>query len=193
LVRGETRAEAILDATLRLLAEVGYDRLTMDAVASRAGASKATIYRRWRGKPELVMAALSRHAATGTAVDTGSLRTDLVQTLAHMRDSLAQQDGGLVLGLLNAMRDNAVLAGVVRHQLLESKRSLIGEVVGHAIARGELPAGANHALAAEISSSLVFTRLLVTGQPIDDGELAQLVDTALLPVLMSPRPTRRRQ
>ncbi len=59
MVRGEARTDAILDSALELMAATGYDRLTMDAVASRAGASKATIYRRWPGKSELVTAALA--------------------------------------------------------------------------------------------------------------------------------------
>jgi AcrR family transcriptional regulator len=191
----DARADAILDAALQLIAEVGYERVTMDAVATRAGASKATIYRRWQGKPELVMAALARHQAdAGTAAHTGSVRKDLVRTLGAMRDSLAAQDGGLVLGLVNAIRGNAELADVVRHQLVHAKRVVIADVVRRAIANGELPASANHVLAAEISSALVFSRLLITGEPIDDRELVHLVDAVLMPVLTSrPSPERRRQ
>jgi AcrR family transcriptional regulator len=165
-------------------ATVGYDQFTMDAFASRAGASKATIYRRWQGKSDLVMAALSRHSnAVTETVDTGSLRDDLTETLARMRDSLADQDGALVLGLINAMRSNDDLAEIVRHQLVTAKGSVVADVVTRAIGRRELPAGADHALAAEIASALVFSRLLVTGQPMDDGEIAHLVDAVLLPVL----------
>jgi AcrR family transcriptional regulator len=192
--RGDARTDAILDAALQLIAEVGYDRLTMDAVASRAGASKATIYRRWQGKSELVVAALARHRADDPAVgDTGSVRKNLVHTLAGMRDSLAAQDGGLVLGLINAIRDDAELAGIVRHQLVEAKRVVIADVVRRAIANGQLPAGANHALAAEISSALVFSRLLISGEPLDDRELAHLVDVVLMPVLTSAPTAKRRQ
>ena len=59
-VEGERELQ-ILEATLEVLDEVGYDLLTMDAVASRAKASKATLYRRWKGKPELVVAAIMAH------------------------------------------------------------------------------------------------------------------------------------
>jgi AcrR family transcriptional regulator len=173
-----------LDAALDLVATIGYDLLTMDALASRAGASKATIYRRWQGKSDLVMAALSRHSKAVTeTVDTGSLRDDLTETLARMRDSLAKQDGALVLGLINAMRSNDDLAEIVRHQLVRTKASVVADVVTRAIGRRELPAGADHALAAEIASALVFSRLLVTGQPMDDAQIAHLVDAVLLPVL----------
>ena len=184
--RREDRTDAILDAALRLVAEVGYDRMTMDAVAARASASKATIYRRWPGKAELVIAALSRHRPGDAATpDTGAVRTDLVQTLASMRDALAHQDGGLVLGVVNAMRGNPELADIVRHQIVEAKSTLVATVVQRAVVTGELPASANHALGAEVASALVFSRLLVTGQPMDDAELTHLVEAVLLPILMS--------
>jgi AcrR family transcriptional regulator len=184
VVRREARTEAILDATLQLIADTGYDRLTMDAVAARASASKATIYRRWQGKSDLVMAALSRHTpGAAAAADTGTVRDDLIETLARMRDRLASLDGALVLGLINAMRSNDELAGIVRHHLVEAKAAVVGDVVARAIERGELPGTADHALAAEIASALVVTRLLVTGQPLEDGQIIHLVDAVLLPVL----------
>ena len=77
-VAGERETE-ILDATLQILAEVGYDLLTMDAVAARAKASKATLYRRWKSKPELVVTAvMCHHSDTAAVPDTGSLRGDLL-------------------------------------------------------------------------------------------------------------------
>lgn len=192
MVRGEARTDAILDSALELMAATGYDRLTIDAVAARAGASKATIYRRWPGKPELVMAALSRRGTAATAgVDTGELRGDLAQAIKQMRDSLASQDGALILGLLNAMRENGELAEHVRGQVLSAKRSVIGGLVARAIERGELPARADHELASEIASALVFTRILVTGQSLDDAEIARIVDAVLMPVLTSDTKGRR--
>lgn len=193
MVRGDARTDAILDSALELMAAAGYDRLTIDAVAARAGASKATIYRRWPGKPELVLAALSRHGTAPTAsVDTGDLRGDLVQAIKQMRDSLASQDGALILGLLNAMRENGELAEHVRGQVLSAKRSVIGGLVARAIERGELPARADHELASEIASAVVFTRILVTGQSLDDAEIARIVDAVLMPVLTRDTKGRRK-
>ena len=71
------REQEILDAALEVLGEVGYDRLTMDAVASRAKASKATLYRRWTNKLTLVIDALVAQKAAPEPADTGSLRGDL--------------------------------------------------------------------------------------------------------------------
>src|ERR671937_591346 len=85
--RGAARETAILQATLELLAESGYDQLTIDAVAARARCSKATIYRRWPDKAALVVTAVRRHAGqpAAAAPETGSLRSDLLAALAAMR------------------------------------------------------------------------------------------------------------
>jgi AcrR family transcriptional regulator len=183
--RGEEREEAILLATLELLGESGYDQLTMDAVAARARCSKATIYRRWPGKAELVTTAVKRHAGdpAATAPDTGSLRTDLLCALEVMRISLVNQDAARILGLMLAMRSDPELAQAVRDQLLASKREVFGAAVGRAIARGEVPAAADHRLLAEISSAVLLSRLLVTGEPLDDAFIRYLVDAVLLPLL----------
>jgi AcrR family transcriptional regulator len=183
--RGDAREAAILLATLDLLAEAGYDQLTMDAVAARARCSKATIYRRWQGKAELVIAAVRRHAASPTALapDTGSLRTDLLAALEVMRSSLSGQDAALLLGLMIAMSRDPELAIAVREQVLDSKREMFGAAIARAVARGDLPAAADPALPAEISSAMLFSRLLVTGEPLDEPFLRYLVDAVLLPLL----------
>jgi len=179
--RGEVREEAILRATLELLAEVGYDQLTIDGVAARAHCSKATIYRRWQGKAELVITAVRRHSAPPPqpAPGTGSLREDLLAALEAMRSSLAGQDTALLLGLMTAMRHDQELAAVVREQVIDNKR----EVFGAAVTRGELPAGADHTLLAEISSAMLLSRQLVTGEPLDAAFAQELVDDVLLPLL----------
>ena len=183
--RGEVREEAILRATLELLAEVGYDQLTIDGVAARAHCSKATIYRRWQGKAELVITAVRRHSAPPPqpAPGTGSLREDLLAALEAMRSSLAGQDTALLLGLMTAMRHDRELAAVVREQVLDNKREVFGAAVARAVARGELPAEAGHTLLAEISSAMLLSRQLVTGEPLDAAFAQELVDDVLLPLL----------
>src|SRR5436190_9302367 len=78
------REQEILDAALEVLGEVGYDRLTMDAVAQRAKASKATLYRRWNSKATLVVDALASQKTTPPVPDTGDLRTDLLAAFCGM-------------------------------------------------------------------------------------------------------------
>src|SRR5580704_6284092 len=92
--RAEAREQAILDAALSLVIEVGYDRLSMDALAERAHAGKATIYRHWSGKAEVVAEAIrQRHSAEELVADTGSLRGDLLATISSMDASVSSEDG----------------------------------------------------------------------------------------------------
>jgi AcrR family transcriptional regulator len=188
--RGAAREAAILRAALELLAQCGYDQLTIDAVAARARCSKATIYRRWPGKAALVITAVRRHAGQPAMAvpDTGSLRSDLLAALQAMRSSLSGQDAALILGLLVAMHRDPELAGVVREQVLDAKREVFGAVIARAVARGNVPATADSALLAEVSSAVLFSRLLVTGEPLDGAFTEHLVDAVLLPALGQPSP-----
>lgn len=177
--RSDVREEAILLAAMELLAEVGYDRMTVDAVADRARASKATLYRRWSGKAELVATAVGRYAGTALAPPepTGDLRTDLLALLDALRASLVGQDAALVLGLLVAMRHDPALASIVRQTVVDHKHDAFAAL---------LPGSADHAWLAELTSAALFSRLLVTGEPLDEQFLAKLVDTVLLPQIEEP-------
>jgi len=188
--RGAMRETAILRATLELLAESGYDQLTIDAVAARARCSKATIYRRWPGKAALVITAVRRHAGqpVTAAPDTGSLRSDLQAALQVMRSTLSGQDAALILGLLIAMHRDPELADAVREQVLHAKREVFGAVIARAAARGDVPAMTDVALLAEICSAVLLSRLLVTGDLLDDAFTQHLVDAVLLPALGLPSP-----
>lgn len=191
MVMGD-RDAAIRDATLSLLLEVGYDRMSMDAVAARAHASKATIYRRWPGKPELVLDAV-RSRTPGMAVpsDTGSLRGDLVATYRAAVHGTPAEDADLVAGVLRAMRCTPELGDCVRDQVLESKLDVSRTIVGRAVERGELPPGTDPLLLHEVASALWFHRVLVVGAPVDDAFIAHVVDDVLLPMLdRSSRSTR---
>jgi AcrR family transcriptional regulator len=183
--RGAAREAAICDAALALLAEVGYDRMSMDAVAARARASKATIYRRWPGKRELVLDAVrSRAPAELSPPDTGSLRGDIVATLRVMAHGIGGQDAALMAGVLRAMRSTPDLAHCVRAEVLEKKRYIGRTLVARAVARGELPADADPEIWHEVGASLMFFRILVTGEPVDDAFLTHVADDVLVPLLV---------
>ena len=178
------RDAAICDATLALLLEVGYDRMSMDAVASRAHASKATIYRRWPGKQELVLDAVrARGVGLTVAEDTGSLRGDLVATYRSAIHGSAADDADLIAGVLRAMRTAPELADCVRSQVIESKCDVSRVIVARAIARGELPAETDPLILHEVASALWFHRVLVVGGPVDDAFIAHVVDDVLMPLL----------
>jgi AcrR family transcriptional regulator len=178
------RDVAICDATLALLLEVGYDRMSMDAIAARAHASKATIYRRWPGKQELVLDAVrARGVGLTVAEDTGSLRGDLVATYRSAVHGSAADDADLIAGVLRAMRTAPELADCVRSQVIESKCDVSRIIVSRAIARGELPAETNPLILHEVASALWFHRVLVVGGPVDDAFIAHVVDDVLMPLL----------
>jgi AcrR family transcriptional regulator len=178
------RDVAICDATLALLLEVGYDRMSMDAVAARAHASKATIYRRWPGKQELVLDAVkARGVGLTVAEDTGSLRGDLVATYRSAVRGSAADDADLIAGVLRAMRSAPELADCVRSQVIESKCDVSRIIVARAVARAELPAETDPLILHEVASALWFHRVLVVGGPVDDAFIAHVVDDVLMPLL----------
>jgi AcrR family transcriptional regulator len=183
--RDPQRREAILQAALALVAEVGYDRVTVDAIAARAGVSKPTLYRRWpHGKSELVADAIrERHAQGGATPDTGSLRGDLLALIAIQTGQLLE-DVHLACGLLTRMRASEELAALMRDHVIADERRRVDELLDRAVARGELPAGALVSpLFADVAGSLVFTRVTITGEPVDRAFAEHLVDDVLLPIL----------
>jgi AcrR family transcriptional regulator len=191
MVRGEERERAILAAVVELLGEAGYEAMTMDAVAARAHASKTTIYRRWQGKPELVKAAVDGYVARRLPVsaDTGSLRGDLMAVMHAMRGHLTDEFLAMMSGLLHAMRTDPGLAGVLRSHLAEDYSAAL-PVIRRAAGRGEVPAGAEEALARtahELIEAQLF-RQMALGAPFDEQFSRHVVDDLVLPVL-----TRNRQ
>ena len=188
--RAEAREQAILDAALELVMEVGYDRLSMDALAERAHASKATIYRRWSGKAQVVVEAIRRRKHGQHVVpDTGSLRQDLLETLGGMCLSL-DGDGALVTGVMSAMRTDPELSGLMRAQVLDGD-SPVDVVIARAVARGELPPGSTGTLVNEVAPALVMARLVFRDEPLDEAFTVHLVDDVVLPLLRTPPdPTR---
>jgi AcrR family transcriptional regulator len=183
--RGGVCDAAIRDAALELLVEVGYDRMTIDALAARARASKATIYRRWSGKRELVVDAINCRAEhLPEPPDTGSLRGDIAATLHAMAEGIGGQDADLMAGVLRAMRSSPELADSVREQVIEDKRQIGRTLVARAVARGELPPGADPGIFNDTAPALMFFRVLVTGQPVDDDFLDHVTDDVLVPLLV---------
>lgn len=179
-LRGE---EQLFAAVLEQLREVGYDRMTMDAVATRAKVSKATIYRHWPGKPELVADAM-RHRHVGPLVtsSTGALRGDLLAVVGNAA-RLCVDDGPLVQALAFAMQTVPELAVLVRGQVFPIARRQIDLVLDWATERGELASAVDRELFAELLPAVLMTRLFTKGEDLDDAYLTRVVDGVLLPVL----------
>jgi AcrR family transcriptional regulator len=184
--RDPRRREAILHAAIALVAEVGYDRVTVDALAARAGVSKPTIYRRWPGgKAEIVVEAIrAKRAAAGELPDTGSLRGDLLALLGGVIDSL---DAHLAGGLLSQLRSSEELTALFRDEVVADERGRYQLLLDRARARGEIT-GPVTPLFADIPGSVIFTRSLIAGEPLDREFLTELVDHVLLPLAQKDLP-----
>jgi AcrR family transcriptional regulator len=185
--RDPRRREAILAAAVALVGELGYDRVSVDALAARAGVSKPTIYRRWAGKRELIVDALrSRKSETDSSWDTGSLRGDL---LAASRDTIRvlAEETKLAAGLSSAMRESDELAQLIRDHVVADDRRRWMAIVERAVDRGDLPGDSPATkLFADVAPSLTFTRMLVTREPVGRSFTEELVDRVLLPILLTP-------
>jgi AcrR family transcriptional regulator len=196
--RNARSQRAILDATNQLLDEVGYARLTIEGVAARAGVGKATVYRWWPSKGALVVDALSEYRAAPPALDTGSLRTDLVRAVEYVIGVLTTSTVGSTIPALAAelVRDPA-LADMFRSRLLRPRRAVVEQLMHRAVERGELPADTDASLVLDTCVGAVFYRLVVSGEPLDETLAARLVDLVLLGVRSragdppdTPRPDR---
>ena len=187
--RAQAREQAILDAALELLLEVGYDRLSMDALAERAWAGKATIYRHWSGKAQVVVDAVVRLKHGGVQVpfpSTGSLRGDFVAALEQICCAATEIDAAIIASVMTAMRSDQELADLVRSQILESKKGEFDGIIDRAVRRGELPQGSSAALVEEVISALLINRMVIEDRSIDEQFTTHVVDDIVLPLLHRP-------
>jgi AcrR family transcriptional regulator len=181
-----SRDAALRDAALELLAEIGYDRLSIDAVAARAKASKMTIYRRWSGKAELVVDALKCLRKSGEMPDTGSLRGDL-DALANRSDSPdVRFDAKLVLGVVSALARNPELRQVIREEFIGRGGARLRQVFERAVARGEIPQDRNLDLLISVFPALAIHHLLIFGELPDASFTAQVMEELILPLAAAP-------
>ncbi|MEU9573144.1 TetR/AcrR family transcriptional regulator [Streptomyces massasporeus] len=179
------REAELYAAVLDLLREVGYDALTMDAVAARTRSSKATLYRQWGGKPELVAKAI-RHNKPGNIadVDTGSLRDDLHALISREDDCAMQQNAALMRGLFMAVHANPDLLQAFKELLIEPEMEEFERVVQRAVERGEIRAD-RPALdfVVHMLVGAFATRTLIDDQPPTQAFLTSYIDAVVLPAL----------
>jgi AcrR family transcriptional regulator len=177
------REAELLAVTLKLLQENGYDRLTLEAVATTAQASKATVYRRWPSKAELVLAAFIegvRHSAVPP--DTGTLRGDLLQLGATI---LAQtgEHGGTIRAVLVETSNNPALAEALQLQFVDQRKALIRFVLQQAVDRGEIDAAAISDELWDLLPGYLIFRSIIPNRPPSEETVRALVDDVLLPSL----------
>ncbi|RLU94650.1 TetR family transcriptional regulator [Streptomyces griseocarneus] len=172
-------------AVLDILREVGYDALTMDAVAARTHSSKATLYRQWRGKPELVASALRHQKPVRTSdVDTGSVLGDLRALMCASDDTQMEKDAALMRGLSRAAHNNPDLLRALREMLIEPELAELDAVIRRGVGRGEIAAD-NPALdyVGHMMVGAFVSRHLVEDRHPDSGYLTRYVDAVMVPAL----------
>ena len=181
-VEGEREAQ-ILDAAIALLAKVGYDRMTMDAIAAEAKAGKATLYRRWSTKSSLVVDAIlrSKEALQVPEVDTGSLREDLVQMSCSHGGLADRQSAGIMAGVITALHHDPDFALEFRTRVIGPKLDITRAVFERARARGEVTADLDLDLMAPALAGIILHRSFVLGLDADEKTVAQVVDEIILP------------
>ncbi|MFI5892948.1 TetR/AcrR family transcriptional regulator [Actinoplanes sp. NPDC051513] len=183
------REQVILRAAFDLLGETGYQGLRVDAVAARAQASKATLYRHWPTKAGLVVDAVQCCKADEPPPrDTGSLRGDLVAWFGQIGQSISGSEGPLLAGLFMAMRTDPDLAAELR-AMRESKVPFAEAICARAAERGEIRLGYDARLIDEIVPAVLFMHCFALGVTLDEAFIAHLVDDIILPLLTrEPRP-----
>jgi AcrR family transcriptional regulator len=181
------REQEILDAAIEVLADVGYDRLTMDAVAQRAKASKATLYRRWNSKATLVVEALARMKTAPVAPDTGDLRSDLVATFCG-HGGLSDHDTTSTFGaVVTAVSTDPEFAAEFRQQVVEPKSRVSRVVFERARDRGDLRSDLDLDIVVPALAGIVLHRVFVLGERPDAALIERAVDQIILPAVR-PQP-----
>ena len=171
--------QAILDAAVELLAEIGYQELSIERVAARAGVGKATIYRWWNSKSALVIEAMQHGMPLAPPPQTGDLHTDLRATVTAAAHTFTETPAGATVPALAAdiPRDPATAERL--RQFLRPRRDAAREVLHRAAASGQLPADVDIETVIDLFVGAIFYRRLVRGLEIDDGMIDQLVSLIL--------------
>jgi AcrR family transcriptional regulator len=182
--RDATRDEALRQATLDVMAEVGYRALTMDAVAARARAGKATIYRRWDSKLDLVIDTCNQLVRREIAEpDTGSLEGDLRDFLLSFTAFLTGPVGKAAQALVGELPHEPDLAAAFRDTFLTNQRNVLVGILDRGAARGELREDAPRAMIVELAGAALTYRLMITGDALDQSFVDRLLNQVLLPLV----------
>jgi len=183
--RDHTRDPEILDAALDVLAETGYEGMTIDMVATRAKAGKATLYRRWPSKSELVIdavACMKSHLLDPASLpDTGTLRGDLVAMVKPPTIEDAERKLKVMTGLVSMVARNPELAEAVQTALVEPRAAVNRTLFQRAIDRGEIAPDTDVETLSMISPAMVSYRTLMLQKATDRAFLLSIIDRVILP------------
>lgn len=185
--RGEELDTAIRTAVLGLLAEHGPAGVTMEAVAAAAQTSKPVLYRRWPDAATLLRDTLLRIATTAIPHDdTGSYREDMLSVLRGWAALFTGADAPVLRAAVAATAQDPELSEAFRNDVIGWRKKEMAALLSRGIERGDVRADVPVEIARELGQSVLWHRLLITGDPITDELVVQLVDEVLVP-FVAPR------
>lgn len=181
--RDHTRDPEILEATLDVLAECGFEGMTIDAVAARAKAGKATVYRRWSSKAELVLDAIAcmKRGRPPALPDTGSLRGDLVAMIKPQTIEEGERKLRIMSAAVAMLSDAPELADAVDEVIVRPRVEAYRVVIERAIDRGEVRGDVDVETLALVMPAMVHHRVLMQRKPVDREFLVALIDAVIVP------------
>lgn len=185
--RDHSRDADILEVAADVLAESGYDGMTIDMVAARAKAGKATLYRRWPSKNDLVIDAVACMKSAGLDLsklpDTGTLRGDLIAMIHPPSIADAEKKLRIMAGVVSMLTRSPELADAAREAIIEPRASATRALLRRAVERGEISADCDIDTLALVSPSMVAFRVLMLRRPVDREFLESLIDSVVLPAV----------
>ncbi|MGC5170307.1 TetR/AcrR family transcriptional regulator [Microbacterium sp. DT81.1] len=189
--RDHSRDPEILDAALDVLAETGYDGMTIDMVAARAKAGKATLYRRWASKTELVLDAVACMKSRGQDLtsppDTGTLRGDLVAMVKSPTIAESERKLKVMAGIVSMIARDPELAVAAHEALVEPRAAANRIIFRRAIDRGEISADSDVETLCTIGPAMVAYRTLMLRERVDRDFMIDVIDRIILPAAGVPR------
>lgn len=187
--RDAARDPEILRATLDVLAEQGYDGMTIDEVAARCRAGKATLYRRWASKADLVLEAITQLKAPFDELpDTGTLRGDLRALIRTPAGEDGERKARILAGIVALLSRSPDLADAAHAALVEPRARATRALLERAQSRGEVSPDADLEILTSLSTALVAYRAVVERRPVTRDYLERVIDTVILPAAgVAPR------
>jgi AcrR family transcriptional regulator len=182
------REQELLAATLDVLADVGYDRLTMDAVATQARASKATLYRRWNGKVSLVVDALLSQKGRHDPPDTGTLRGDLLEAFCGMGGLTDRKQLAILASVITAIARDAEFALAFREKFIGPKAAMSRVIFENARERGEIRDDVDLDVITPALPGIILHRQFLLGEPPTQDLITRVIDQIILPAVLTQHP-----
>jgi AcrR family transcriptional regulator len=177
--------QAIADAVIAELAEVGFGRLTFDSVAERAGTGKSPLYRRWPDTAALVIDTLEKLSLDPAGyVRTGVLRTDLIGFTRYMTSTQEGVEGEAFRSLLGEAHRHPELLDRFKSQVLAPRFDSLTELLRDAARRGEVSSARLTPVVLEVLHALIVKRSLLETRGLSNKDITEMVDQVLLPLVI---------